>query len=286
MSNMTPIVGAHMSTKNGMQAIFKDSFAINGNTAQVFTANPRQWGSKKYGEEEIAEYFSKKEQYPEFKIVSHASYLINIASVVPEKRESAINSFMAELKRCGTFKIPYVVLHPGSFTGGERSEGIAAISESLGELIRIAEEEGVTILLENTGGQGSYLGATFEELAEIIDKTAGGKENLGVCIDTCHLFVAGYDLREDENYENVWANFEKSLGFDFLKALHLNDTDKDLGSKSDRHTDIGEGILSLLPFELIMNDKRFINIPKILETPGDDQDHARNIALLRGMYKG
>ena len=286
MSNMNPIIGAHMSVKNGMVAIFGDSLKINGNTAQIFTANPRQWGTKKYGEEEIAEYFSEKEKYPEFKIVSHASYLINIASVVPEKRASAINAFTAELKRCGTFKIPYVVLHPGSFTGGERNEGIAAIAESLGELIHVAEKEGVTILLENTGGQGSYLGATFEELAEIIDKTAGGKEHLGVCIDTCHLFVAGYDLRGDENYENVWGNFEKILGFDFLKVLHLNDTDKDLGSKSDRHTDIGEGILSLHPFELIMNDKRLENIPKILETPGDDQDHARNIAILRGAYKG
>ena len=272
-----------MSTKNGAAAIFKDSEKIGGNTAQIFTSSPRQWNAKNYTESEISSYLDEKENYAGFTVFSHASYLINIASLDEKKRHSAIDAFTKELHRCGDLTIPYIVLHPGSFTGGTREDGITAIAKSLGSLIEIASLCSVQILLENTGGQGSYLGSTFDELAEIIKKTEGGREHLGICIDTCHAFVSGYDLRTDSEYERMITDIDKLLEIKRVKLWHLNDTDKELGSHSDRHADIGTGIIGLRPFELIVNDKRFKNTPKIVETPGDDEDHERNITTLRSL---
>jgi deoxyribonuclease-4 len=198
--------------------------------------------------------------------VSHASYLINLASTLPGLRQQSLEAMGDELDRAEALGLLGVVLHPGCYTVGDEAEGLALIAEGLLELLRARRRGKTMILLEHTAGQGTSLGATFEQLASIIAKM-NDHRRVGVCLDTCHLLASGYDLCSPEGYASTFTQFGRLVGFDRLKAFHLNDSKRPLGSRVDRHEHIGQGCLGLEPFRRIVNDRRFRHLPMLLETP-------------------
>ena len=199
-------------------------------------------------------------------VVSHASYLINLASTSPALREQSIGAMGDEMDRAEALGLLGVVLHPGAYTVGSEADGLTLIADALLELLRSRRRGKTMILLEHTAGQGTALGSTFEQLASIIAK-ANDHRRLGVCLDTCHLIASGYDLSTAEGYASTFGQFGRIVGFDRLKAFHLNDSKKPLGSRVDRHEHIGQGHLGLEPFRRIVNDRRFRDLPMLLETP-------------------
>jgi deoxyribonuclease-4 len=215
--------------------------------------------------------------------VAHASYLINLASPDPALRRKSLDAFVQEMERARFLGIPHVVLHPGCHMGAGERKGIVRVASALNRtLARVAPPVG--ILLENTAGQGSCLGHRFEQLADVLERIRD-ERRVGVCIDTCHAFAAGYDIRTAEGYERTMGHIDGLIGLERIRAVHVNDCRKGLGSRVDRHAHIGEGFLGLEPFRLLVNDPRFAKVPKILETPkGDDLAEDRmNLATLRSL---
>jgi deoxyribonuclease-4 len=220
-------------------------------------------------------------------VLAHSSYLVNLAS--PDRRilRRSIAGFAAEVRRAGTLGIPYMVVHPGSHRGAGEAAGLKRIAASLDEALAAAGAGSPEILLETTAGQGDSLGATFDQLARIIGAARRG-DSLGVCFDTCHVFAAGYDLRTGRAYEVTMREFDRALGLWRLKAFHLNDAARALGSRVDRHALIGTGALGLGAFRLLVRDERFIERPMVLETPKgpDEANDRRSLALLRDLRAG
>lgn len=259
-------VGAHVSIKGGVFNAPKYADEINAKAFGMFLKNQRRWESKPYNVEDIENFKSAIKEYgynPKY-ILPHDSYLINLGNPEKDKREKSLKSFIDELKRCEQLGLLYLNTHPGSHLREiSEEECMDYIAESIN--IAIDETEYVTIVLENTAGQGSNLGYKFEHLAYIIDRVKN-KDRIGVCLDTCHMFAAGYDIRNKEVYEKTIKEFDKIIGFKYLKGVHLNDSMSELGSKKDRHNSIGKGLLGEEFFKLIMNDEKFDEIPIILET--------------------
>jgi deoxyribonuclease-4 len=222
-------------------------------------------------------------------VVSHDIYLINLAAAPGETLDKSLVGFAEEMKRCSLLGINKIVMHPGSHVGAGEAVGIARIAEAFDLLIADATEFTGKILLETTAGQGTNLGYSFEHLAEII-KGSSFPDRFGICFDTCHTFAAGYDLTNYDSYQKVWDDFDRIIGLNRLDCFHINDSKKGLGCKVDRHEHIGRGAMGLEPFRFIMNDPRFVNIPKNLETPkGDDENidmDEVNLKLLRGLVEG
>jgi deoxyribonuclease-4 len=220
------------------------------------------------------------------KIVSHDSYLINVASPDDALWEKSRLALMEEIRRCDLLEVPYLVSHPGAHVGSGAEAGIKRVSEALNRVHDELPDSKTMVLLETTAGQGTALGARFEELAEMI---AGleDKSRVGICLDTCHVFAAGYDIRDPESYEATFAAFDSIIGLDRLKCLHLNDSQKGLGSRVDRHAHIGEGELGRSAFELIVNDARLHGLPGILETPkgADAKEDGMNLGTLKGLIR-
>jgi deoxyribonuclease-4 len=255
---------------------------IDATAFALFTKNQRQWKAKPLTDESIRHF---KENcmaagYTAGQILPHDSYLINLGHPEPAGLQKSRSAFIDEMSRCEQLGLKYLNFHPGSHLKKIAEETcLARIAESIN--LALAQTRGVTAVIENTAGQGTNMGHRFEHLAAIIDGVED-KNRVGVCLDTCHTFSAGYDLVTPKGYEKTLAHFDAVVGFSFLKGLHLNDGKKTMGSRVDRHESLGRGTLGLDAFRMIMNDRRFDGIPMILETP-DDSLWAEEIRMLKGM---
>lgn len=276
----SPLIGAHLSTSRGFMRMFEAAVEMGATCAQIFTSSPQQWRGKSYLPAEIDAFRAAQAATGIQPVVAHDAYLINLAATDAEILAKSRQAFRAEITRCGLLGLPMIVTHLGAYKGGSLDDGLACLAASLNELIPVADEAGVQIVLETTAGQGTYLGGDFAQFPRLFHMIPR-QERLGVCLDTCHVFVAGYDLRDAAHYQQVWADFEQQIGLDRLRVIHVNDTDRALGSHSDRHADLGHGQLGLEAFRLLMRDPRLEHIPKILETPGGEATFAENLALLR-----
>jgi len=281
---MKAILGAHMSIAGGYHKAVEAAAAHDMDCVQLFTKNNNQWRAKPITDREASAFREAMEAsgvgYP----LSHASYLINMASPDEALRAQSVDAMEVELQRATQLGIPYVVVHPGSFTTSNEQEGIARICESIDELHRRLSSDAAMILLENTAGQGSNLGWRFEQLGAMI---SGVKhpDRLGVCFDTCHAFAAGYPMETEAEYRTTFEALDAAVGLKRVLAFHLNDSKGALGSRKDRHEHIGKGAMVEAPFARLLRDLRFIEVPKYLETPkdeiGDSDWDTENLETLR-----
>ena len=287
-----PRLGAHMSVAGGLPRAVERAVVHRCDALQIFAKNASQWRGRVIPPEEIREFRAKVKASKIAPVVSHASYLINLATTSAALRRQSIDAMGDELDRAEALGLLGVVLHPGCYTLGSEAEGLELIAESLLELLAARRRDKTMVLLEQTAGQGTALGATFEQLASIIAKM-NDHQRVGVCLDTCHLLAAGYDICTPEGYATTFKQFDRLVGFDRLKVFHLNDSKRPLGSRVDRHEHIGAGCLGLEPFRRLVNDRRFRDLPMLLETPKtegrsptqiqiDPLDH-RNLTTLRGL---
>lgn len=280
------MIGAHMSISGGVFNAILSGEELGCTTIQIFTKNNNQWKAKELTLTEVEEFFQQQKRTNIYPIVGHNGYLINLASPKVDVFALSQESILVELQRAEKLSLPYLVIHPGSHLGTGEKEGIKKIAGAIDRLHQKTPGYKVKICLETTAGQGSSLGYRFEQLAQIMDLV---KENqrLGVAYDTCHTFVAGYDIRTKKAYEVTFKEFDKVIGLSRLEVFHLNDTIKELGSRVDRHTHIGEGKIGLEGFRLLMNDKRWEKIPKILETPkeGGTAKDIKNLSVLRSLVR-
>ncbi|HEX9166611.1 MAG TPA: deoxyribonuclease IV, partial [Gemmatimonadales bacterium] len=271
------IVGAHVSTRGGVHLAPARGKAIGATAIQVFTKTPSQWRDPRIGPEVAAAFQSALQEHGIGYVVGHDSYLINMASPDPTLSERSTTSFTTELARCQTLGIGHLVSHPGNYID-DRDAGLRRNAARYTESLR--RVDGVRVLLETTAGSGTALGARFEELAELRDRIGRDvRDRVGFCADTCHLFAAGYDLRDD--FDAVWDTWDRWLGLDRLWCLHLNDSKTPRGSRVDRHELIGEGSLGREPFRRLMTDPRFAKVPKILETPKGEDEVSNDRRMLR-----
>ena len=279
-------LGAHMSIAGGCDLALTRAAEFGMTSCQIFTKNASQWQAKPLDPAMIERFQTQREVTGIGHLVAHDSYLINMASPDDALREKSRLAFRDELDRCDLLGVPYLVTHPGGHMGSGVEAGVARVAEAINRIHAERPDGKTTILLETTAGQGTTLGRTFEELAQII---AGieAKERVAVCFDTCHAFAAGYELRDAEGYAATMRAFDEIIGLDQIRVFHLNDSKKGLGSRVDRHAHIGEGELGLPAFELLLNDARFAGLPGILETPkGDDgEEDRRNLAALRALAR-
>jgi deoxyribonuclease-4 len=277
------LIGAHISTKGGLHTVFERAAAINASAIALFAKNSNQWKGKVLTEEDVLTFASLRNIQP---IVTHASYLINLATTNPEFHKKSIAAMIDELDRAERLGIHGVVLHPGAHLEAGVDAGIDQIARSLDQVHAATPDHRVVTFLETAAGQGSCLGCTFEELGRMID-AVDDKKRVGICIDTCHIFAAGYEIRTPDGYERMVEEVDRFVGIDNVGVFHLNDSKKGLGSRVDRHQHIGEGELGLEPFRLLLNDRRFAKIPKLLETPKtvETESDQRNIATLRGLLR-
>jgi deoxyribonuclease-4 len=258
-------LGAHVSTAGGCHTAPGRAHEIGAAVLQLFTKTPNQWREPAVDDALCASFSSACVERTIGTVISHDSYLINLASHDPALFEKSYASFVQELTRCRSLGVHFLVTHPGNATDGDRERGLLQNAEAIG---RALEEAGgsTVVLVETTAGAGKVLGCTFEELARIVDLIPEPlRSRVGVCFDTCHVFASGYDLRGD--YDGVMACFGDTIGFERLRAFHLNDSKHDLGTRKDRHEWIGDGFLTPEPFRRLMRDERFANVPKVLETP-------------------
>jgi len=263
-------VGAHVSMSGGVENAIVNSIAMGGTSFAMFLKNQRQWASKPFEGASVNKFKDMTKEHGFKHILPHGSYLINLCSPKQEMREKGYESFIDDLQRCEQLGIALYNFHPGSTTGGNRDESIENIADCLNRAIEATST--VKIVMENAAGQGNSVGSKFEELGEIIAKIKD-KSRVAVCLDTCHAFAAGYDLRTKEAWDKTMENFETTVGFKYLAGVHLNDSKGELGCGKDRHENIGKGHLTLTAFRNLMNDARFNNIPMILETPEADNLH-------------
>ena len=277
-------IGAHVSAGNGVSQAPINAHAIGADAFALFTRNPSRWTSKPISDKE-AEAFKEncaKYGYTPSQILPHDSYLINLGAPEAEKLEKSREAFLDEMQRCEQLGLTLLNFHPGSHLKMMPVDDcLDLIAASIN--ITLEKTSGVKAVIENTAGQGSNLGYSFEQIAHIIGKVED-KTRVGVCIDSCHAFAAGYDLSTIDGYADTWRRFDEIIGFQYLSGMHLNDTKKGLASKVDRHETLGNGVLGADFFSFLMNDPRMDNIPLILETP-DESIWAQEIAWLKSLIK-
>lgn len=260
-------VGAHVSAEGGVQNAPLNAQEIGAKAFALFTKNQRQWFSSPLTLKNISEFREncEKYNYRPFQILPHDSYLINLGHPEKEALEKSRKSFLDEMKRCELLGLDRLNFHPGSHLNSiSVKDSLKRIAESIN--IALDQTKGVIAVIENTAGQGTNLGNTFEQIKFIIDHIED-KTRTGVCIDTCHAFASGYDIKSAEGFEETFNKFSEIIGFNYLKGLHLNDSKKDFGTRVDRHENIGKGLIGQEVFSFIMNDDRFNDMPLILETP-------------------
>jgi len=274
------LLGAHMSISGGLEKAIIRGESIGCTAIQIFTKNNRQWAAKTLTTTEI-DLFKKTARKSSIKfIVAHATYLINLGASNKEIEKKSIEATKKELKRCATLNIPYLVLHPGSHIKTDEESCINQVSDNLNTILKTIPGK-TMLLLETMPGQGTGICYRFEQIAQIL-KQSKFKKKLGVCFDTCHAFAAGYDFRTKTTYNRMWEDFDQTIGIKNLKVMHINDSKRPLGSRVDRHADIGKGELELNAFRLIFNDERFFDIPKILETPKETlEDDLKNMLTIK-----
>ncbi|MCR4418085.1 MAG: deoxyribonuclease IV [Ignavibacteria bacterium] len=267
---MKILLGAHTSIAGGVDKAVERAARIGCTTFQLFTKNSNQWYAKPLNEQVIQNYkrlIKLKNLKP---VIAHDSYLINLCAKDKSILKKSREAFIDELNRCELLGIDYLNFHPGSHMGMGELDGIKLIAESINIAHDKTKGYKVKSMIETTAGQGTSIGFKFEQIRKIIDLVED-KKRLAVCVDTCHIFAAGYDIRTEKVYEKTFQEFDEVIGLKYLKAFHMNDSKKGLGERVDRHEHIGKGKIGLNGFRFIMNDERFISIPKILETPkGED----------------
>jgi deoxyribonuclease-4 len=273
-----------MSTSGGLHRAFGQGEQAGCDVIQIFSKNQQQWRARPLADDEIAKFLAEQERSRIPAKMVHDSYLINLGSPDDALWEKSTAAFREELDRCAALGIPYLVTHPGAHMGSGEDAGLARVGAALDRLFAEGAGAGVTVLIETTAGQGTHLGYRFEHLARLIEGSAH-PERLGLCVDTCHIFAAGYEIRTPEGYEATFAELDRLVGLERVRAFHVNDSQKDFGSRVDRHAHIGAGQIGPEAFRMLVNDPRFADRPMVLETPkGDDlQDDIKNLATLRGL---
>lgn len=275
-------IGAHVSASGGVENAPENARAIGATGFALFTKNQQQWQAAPLTPKSISLFKERCLQYgyPPEAILPHDSYLINLGSPKPDGLEKSRRAFIDEMRRCQQLGLTLLNFHPGATLNIiSEEECLDKVAESIN--MALAETEGVTAVIENTAGQGSNIGYKFEHLAHIIERV-DDKTRVGVCIDTCHALAAGYDITTDEGYEKCFSDFDSTVGFRYLRGMHLNDSKKGLASRVDRHEIIGGGSIGTLPFRRIMQDPRMDGIPLILETP-DPARWSEEIAWLKSL---
>ncbi|MBM9604210.1 deoxyribonuclease IV [Desulfopila inferna] len=280
-----PFLGAHESVSGGLYLAFERLAQVGGEALQIFTRNQRQWIPAELRRQEVEDFRAAWRDYPGLEVASHGSYLVNLASADESLLHKSIGAFVLELERCQQLGITMLVLHPGSHGGTGVEQGIEHFVRGLDAALEQARSE-TRVLIENTAGQGTGLGSSFEEIAAILAQS-GYSSRLGVCLDTCHLFAAGYDIRTVEAYQRTMALFDERVGVERIEFFHLNDSTKEVGSRVDRHAHIGEGQIGLEGFRNLLNDPRFAERSMTLETPKDKEleNDRRNLRILAGLLE-
>jgi deoxyribonuclease-4 len=289
---MSPRLGAHISVAGGLPRAVERAIVHGCDAFQIFAKNASQWRGRAMPADEVREFRAKVAASGLGPVVSHASYLINLATTDADLRQRSLDAMADEIDRAEALGLAGVVLHPGAYTSGSEARGLALIADGLDRLL--ADRRGGTtmVILEHTAGQGTALGSTFEQLAQIVRRMRESAR-VGVCLDTCHLLAAGYAIASHDGYVETMRLFERVIGLERLTVWHLNDSKRPLGSRVDRHEHIGRGCLGIEPFRWIVNDPRFDRLPMLLETPKAgggatgpiraDPDDMRNLATLRGL---
>jgi len=283
-----PILGAHMSIAGGYHKAIEEAHRCGCDCVQLFTKNNNQWRAKDIAAAEATQFADALRDLKIKHPLSHSSYLINLASPDDALWDKSSEAMVVELRRAEQLGIPYVVVHPGSYTTSSEEEGLARVALALDTVHKLLPRANAQVLLEITAGQGTNLGWKFSHLAAILAQT-GQTDRVGICFDTCHAFAAGYDLRDRATYLAMWREFDSLLGIDRLKAIHFNDSKRELGSRIDRHEHIGRGCIGLEGFRHLLNDKRFRDVPMYLETPKENPDEEPwdvvNLRVLRELTK-
>lgn len=276
-----PLLGSHMSVAGGVHTAFARGERIGCTTMQVFVKNASRWEAKAQTQEEVDLFRTAAAASPIRPVLAHAAYLINLCAPKKDVFARSRRAFLDELHRCETLGIAGLIFHPGAHMGAGEEEGIRRIADSLNTIHARTRHFTTRTTLEVTAGQGTAVGYRFEHLRAIIDLVEE-QERMGVCLDTCHLFAAGYNIGTERGWEQTFAEFESTVGFRRLVAVHVNDSKKELGSRVDRHHHIGKGKIGLEGFRLLMNDPRFADVPKILETEKSEDMHedVQNMRIL------
>ena len=286
-------IGAHMSVAGGVSRAIARAMLHGCEALQIFTKNANQWRAQPLPADEIRRFRELADQSDLTPIVSHASYLINLATAAPGLRQQSIDAFVDELDRADALGLLGVVIHPGTCTSGTEDEALALIAAAIHSTFAARPRGRAMVLLEHTAGQGRTLGYRFEHLARIIEQL-DGSPRVGVCLDTCHLLAAGYDMVSDAGYQETFASFDRLVGVSRLRVVHGNDSKKPCGSRVDRHEHVGDGCLGLEPFRRLLHDPRFAALPMLIETektqrsakPGTielDPLDVKNLETLRGL---
>jgi len=279
-----PLLGAHISTVGGVHTAFARGARIGCTTMQVFVKNNNQWSGKALTDEDVAKYKTEEAKTTIAPVVAHAAYLINLCATNADTLKRSRNAVVDELKRCEAFGIRALIFHPGAHLGAGEEEGIKRIAESLN--LAHDKTQGFRVLsaLECTAGQGSAIGYRFEHLRGIID-LVDEKKRMAVCLDTCHLFAAGYNIGTEQGWNAVIEEFDRIVGLHRLVAVHTNDSKRECGSRVDRHEHIGKGMIGLTAFRMVMNDPRLAHVPKILETEKSEDMHedVENMNVLKSL---
>ncbi len=277
------LIGAHMSIAGGIHNAFAHGTRAGCRTLQIFLKSSSQWKAKTLTMEDRHLFAEAQKQSRIAPVVAHNSYLINLASPDAALRKKSLDAFVEEMRRANFLGVSSVILHPGSHMGSGVDAGVKSAADCLNRALDIVPPP-VKILIENTAGQGNCLGRSFEELAAILERVKS-RERVGICLDTCHTFASGYDIRTERGYRKTMRAFDRLIGVDRIAVFHVNDSKGELGSRTDRHAHIGHGHIGLEGFRCLVNDRRFTRIPKILETPkGPDlKEDLMNLATLRGL---
>lgn len=278
------LVGAHMSAAGGAYNALHRGEDIGATVIQFFTSNQKQWNGKKITTEDAQLFKDAVKETGISHTMSHDSYLINLGSPKEELLEKSKKAFLEEVNRCHLLEVDYLNFHPGAATGSEEEKCLDTIIHSLLKMAPTINQGKTELLLETTAGQGTTVGYSFDHLGYIIQNIKG-KIPIGVCIDTCHIFSAGYDIRTKEGWENTLKEFEEKIGLKYLKAFHLNDSLHELGSRKDRHASLGKGKIGIECFTYLMQNKKTNKLPKYLETPDGDKYWKDEIKLLKNMAK-
>lgn len=273
------LLGCHVSISGGIEKSPARSKKYGCEVMQVFTANQRRWNSKPISSSSIEQFKQNLQKNNIQEVVTHDNYLINLANPDDKKRNKSVEALINEVKRSQSLGIPKIILHPGSHLGNGEKSGIKLIANSLDRVCRATSKNSPRLLLETTAGQGNYLGYKFEHLRDIINQS-NFPGRLSVCFDTCHAFAAGYDITNEDAYQQTFEEFDNILGLEILEAFHLNDSKTKCGSKKDRHCNLGAGYIGWDLFFRLVKDQRFREIPMLLETPDSDK-YKEEIATLK-----
>lgn len=285
MKSKNILLGAHISVAGGFSKAVKRAEEIGANCFQIFTKSNRQWHAKEISPEEESAFIDALKSSSISEVIAHGAYLINVGSANNETVKKSTESLAQELQRCEQLHIPYLVLHPGTARFDDETQSLEFIAENIDKAFDLSKTNHVLLLLETMAGQGNTLGYTFKQLATIINRSRHANR-IGICFDTCHAFAAGYDFSTPTSYRAMWQEFDQELGIKKLKVFHINDSKKEFGSKVDRHEGIGMGKIPIEAFALLLQDKKFEHVPKIIETPeGSDKTKSdkQNINILKSL---